>query len=86
MLVTLAMFCDLQDETGAAEYHRGRLKEHLPEEVFAFLDRRGQDILEEIDDWLNEHRVDESDSSITPIRLGLGVYAIEGALPEGTQS
>lgn len=56
------------------------------EEFRAFLDGRGQQILEEIDDWLTEHRVDESDSSVTPVRLGLGIYAIDGALPEGTQS
>jgi hypothetical protein len=51
-----------------------------------FLDQRGQAFLEEIDDWLNQHRVDANDSSSTPVRLGLGVYAIEGHLPEGTQS
>ena len=51
-----------------------------------FLDRRGQEFLEEIDDWLSRHRVDASDSSSIPVRLGLGVYAIEGQLPEGTLS
>lgn len=51
-----------------------------------FLDQRGQELLEEIDDWLNEHRVDENESSITPVRIGLGIYAIEGPLPKGTLS
>jgi hypothetical protein len=51
-----------------------------------FLDGRGQQFLEEIDAWLNEHRVEEDDSTSTPVRLGLGVYAIEGPLPEGTLS
>jgi len=52
----------------------------------AFLDERGQQFLEDVDAWLNEHRVDDNDSSTTPVRLGLGVYAIEGSLPEGTLS
>lgn len=63
-----------------------RVHPEAVEEFRAFLDRRGQQILEEIDDWLNEHRVDDSDSSVVPVRLGIGVYAIEGSLPEGTQS
>ena len=63
-----------------------RVHPEAVEEFRAFLDKRGQEILEEIDDWLNEHRVDDSDSSVTPVRLGIGVYAIEGSLPEGTQS
>lgn len=49
-----------------------------------FLDERGQQFLEEIDDWLAQHRVDPTESETTPVRLGLGVYAIEGQLPEGT--
>jgi hypothetical protein len=63
-----------------------------PEAVDAFreyLDQRGQALLEEIDDWLSQHRVDEtesSDTSVTPVRLGLGIYAIEGPLPKGTLS
>ena len=52
----------------------------------AFLDKRGQKFLEEIDDWLSQHRVDDNDSFSTPVRLGLGVYAIEGQLPKGTPS
>jgi len=54
------------------------------EEFRAYLDERGQQFLEEIDDWLSRHRVDPNESQITPVRLGLGVYAIEGQLPKGT--
>lgn len=54
------------------------------EEFRAFLDERGQQFLEEIDDWLSRHRLDPNDSKTTPVRLGLGVYAIEGQLPKGT--
>lgn len=50
----------------------------------AYLDARGQQFLEEIDDWLSRHRVDPNESETTPVRLGLGVYAIEGQLPKGT--
>ena len=49
-----------------------------------FVDSKGQQFLEEIDDWLSRHRVDSDDSGTTPVRLGLGVYAIEGQLPKGT--
>ena len=58
-----------------------------PESVEAFrkyLDQRGQQFLEEVDDWLNQHRVDAEDTTTTPVRLGLGVYAIKGQLPKGT--
>ena len=54
------------------------------EEFRAYLDERGQQFLEEIDDWLSRHRVDPNESETTPVRLGLGVYAIEGQLPRGT--
>jgi hypothetical protein len=51
-----------------------------------FLDQRGQAFLEEIDDWLAAHRIDPDDADASPVRLGLGVYAIEGPLPKGTLS
>ena len=54
------------------------------EEFRAYLDERGQQFLEEIDDWLSQHRLDPNESESTPVRLGLGVYAIEGQLPRGT--
>ncbi|MEO1203579.1 MAG: DUF6502 family protein [Pseudomonadota bacterium] len=56
------------------------------EEFRAFLDQRGQEILEEIDDWLAKHRINPEDTEAAPVRLGLGVYAIEGPLPKGTLS
>lgn len=54
------------------------------DEFKTYLDERGQQFLEEIDDWLSKHRLDPDESAIIPVRLGLGVYAIEGQLPKGT--
>ena len=54
------------------------------EEFRTYIDERGQQFLEEIDDWLSQRRLDPNESETTPVRLGLGVYAIEGQLPEGT--
>ena len=51
-----------------------------------FVDQRGQQFLEEVDAWLAEHRVNPNSLETRPVRLGLGVYAIEGQLPEGTLS
>jgi hypothetical protein len=56
------------------------------EEFRAFLDERGQQFLEEVDAWLGRRRADANDPDTTPVRLGLGVYAIAGQLPEGIQS
>jgi hypothetical protein len=53
------------------------------DEFKTYLDERGQQFLEEIDDWLSKHRLDPDESAII-LRLGLGVYAIEGQLPKGT--
>jgi len=50
-----------------------------------FIDSRAQQFLEEVDDWLNEHRADESVQKTVPARLGVGIYAIEGQLPVGDQ-
>ncbi|MEL7373245.1 MAG: hypothetical protein AAGJ36_02175, partial [Pseudomonadota bacterium] len=54
--------------------------------VNAIIDERGQQFLEEVDAWLGQHRIDANDSSTTPVRLGMGVFAIAGPLPKGTQS
>jgi hypothetical protein len=51
-----------------------------------FIDQRGQAFLEEVDAWLAERRIETDDANASPIRLGLGVYAVEGPLPEGTLS
>jgi hypothetical protein len=49
-----------------------------------FVDRAGQRFLEEIDAWLADHCVASNDVNKTPISLGLGVYAIEGANSKGS--
>jgi hypothetical protein len=56
------------------------------DEFREFLDQRGQQFLEEVDDWLASHQINTGDANASPVRLGLGVYAIEGPLPEGTLS
>lgn len=61
-----------------------RIHPDAVQEFRAYLDQRGQQFLEEVDDWLNQHRLDPNESETTPVRLGLGVYAIEGQLPKGT--
>jgi hypothetical protein len=48
-----------------------------------FLNERGQRFLEEVDAWLHGHRAAQDDSGVEPLRLGVGVYSIEGQLPEG---
>lgn len=57
-----------------------------PADVAAFhrlIDERGQQFLEEIDAWLHSHRATDHDANAQPVRLGVGLYAIEGHLPEG---
>ena len=50
-----------------------------------FIDQKGEQFLEDVDEWLNRHRFDATDSKKTsPVRLGLGIYAIQGDLPKGT--
>jgi hypothetical protein len=61
-----------------------RIDPSAVEEFKTYLDVRGQQFLEEVDDWLSQHRLDSNSTNITPVRLGLGVYAIEGELPKGT--
>lgn len=51
-----------------------------------FVDRRAQQFLEEVDDWLNAHRAEESNQKLVPARLGVGIYAIQGQLPKGTET
>jgi len=42
-----------------------------------FMDKRGQEFLEEVDDWLTE-RAPVGESEIkSPVRMGIGLYAIE---------
>lgn len=63
-----------------------RLSPDAAKEFHKFLNERGQKFLEEVDLWLNSHRVAENNSESIPIRLGVGIYAIDGPLPEGKQS
>ncbi len=49
----------------------------------AFIEERGQRFLEEVDAWLHEHRAPANEPGAQPVRLGVGLYAIEGHLPEG---
>lgn len=51
-----------------------------------FVDRYAQEFLEDVDDWLSRHRVSNPAPTQTPIRLGVGLYVIDGALPEGHSS
>lgn len=48
-----------------------------------FVEARGQRFLEEIDGWLHAHRAAAHETGAEPVRLGVGIYAIEGHLPEG---
>jgi hypothetical protein len=61
-----------------------RVRPDAVDEFLQFVDAQGQQFLEQVDDWLNQHRIDSSDSTTSPVRLGLGVYAIQGNLPQGT--
>lgn len=44
----------------------------------AFLEREGQAFLERVDDWLTSHEVKGDDAMRRRLRLGAGVYHIEG--------
>jgi uncharacterized protein DUF6502 len=46
-----------------------------------FLDQRGQEFLEEIDDWLAARAAIDSDETIDRVRIGIGLYAIEDKDP-----
>lgn len=63
-----------------------RIRPAAAEEFRRFIDERGQRFLEEIDDWLNRHRVTDHELDCVPIRLGVGLYAIDGQLPIGKSS
>lgn len=42
----------------------------------AFLDQRGQTFLEDIDDWLTDHAIDEKSQGEAAVRIGVGVFGI----------
>lgn len=48
-----------------------------------FIEARGQRFLEDVDAWLHSHRAADNEAGAEPVRLGVGIYAIEGHLPEG---
>ena len=48
-----------------------------------FVNERGQRFLEEVDAWLHRHRAPDDEPGAEPLRLGVGLYSIEGHLPEG---
>lgn len=47
------------------------------------VNERGQRFLEEIDAWLLRHRAADNEPGAEPVRLGVGIYSIEGHLPKG---
>ena len=62
----------------------------IPEEIIPkyreYLDKRGQEFLEEVDDWLTKHEVQRKAGGDNPVRLGIGLYAIEqNARKEGRE-
>jgi hypothetical protein len=63
-----------------------RLSPDAADKFHQYLNARGQAFLEEIDTWLNAHRTTNENPEFIPIRLGVGLYAIEGPLPEGKTS
>ncbi len=63
-----------------------RIRPAAAEAFRRFVDERSQKFLEEVDDWLSRHRMENGDSDGVPLRLGVGVYAIDGPLPTGRQS
>lgn len=42
----------------------------------AFLDQRGQAFLEDIDDWLTDHALDEKSQGENAVRIGVGLFGI----------
>lgn len=55
-------------------------------EFRVFIDRRGQEFLEEVDDWLCRHRSASPDNKTKSVRLGVGLYAVDSPLPKGNSS
>lgn len=51
--------------------------QHVPA-FLSMLEEQGQQFLEQIDAWLTEHRVVGDKPNASPVRLGVGLYAIKG--------
>ncbi|MGQ0430763.1 MAG: DUF6502 family protein [Gammaproteobacteria bacterium] len=60
-----------------------RIRASAVGEFHRLVNERGQRFLEEIDAWLHQHRVKDQEPGTLPIRLGVGLYSIDGQLPEG---
>jgi Family of unknown function (DUF6502) len=82
-----------QNITGSAQQRRiegfavdDRINPDAAKKFHSFLNDRGQKFLEEIDEWLSNHRVADDIPDLVPIRLGVGIYAIDGPLPGAKQS
>lgn len=61
-----------------------RIRASAAGEFHRLVNERGQQFLEEIDAWLHQHRVKDNETGTLPVRLGVGLYAIDGQLPEGS--
>lgn len=60
-----------------------RIRASAAGDFHRLVNERGQQFLEEIDAWLHRHRVKGEEPGTLPVRLGVGLYAIDGQLPEG---
>ena len=54
-----------------------RIDPRAAAELRALLEERGQALLEEVDRWLTEHRLEEEDAGDRGVRLGVGVFMIQ---------
>jgi hypothetical protein len=55
-----------------------RVSAHTVAEFRRFLDQEGQAFLERVDAWLAAHQITPDDTSTNVVRLGAGVYHIQG--------
>lgn len=60
-----------------------RIDPAAAEEFKTLIEERGQQFLEDLDRWLDQHRATDPEQVTEHIRLGVGLYAIEGQLPKG---
>ncbi len=54
-----------------------QVDENAVEKFHQYISIKGQAMLEDIDDWLNAHRVDENKQNAKAVRLGFGTYWIQ---------
>ena len=69
------------DDKVAPRFCRKTDTERVPSsavpEFREFLTQQGQNFLEEIDDWLAEHKVAVGNETLERVRIGVGLFAIE---------